>query len=621
MTAVPTYYVQVLLPLKLGWIPTYRSSVPLDAGQRVCVALGSRRYDGVVWRRLERPDMPEDRIQPVIAVQEDLPRVTAEEMRFWEFLSDYYLCTPGEVYKAAWPLLKIRSERTAAQVLARKRAREEKQRQAVAGAIARLQRRIEKKEQALAGRHGERVTARLGAEIEALRTQIRALEETAPPSDRSGPMQSRNLRGTATQKNAATQWDTRGNALPRIGLPADRQAPGRPTVLLEADRTDFYREQLQAVLSAGRQALILCPEIAFCDRLESRLQDFGERLYVFHSGKTPAKRRRAAEVLRAGEAALVLGTRSALFLPFRDLGLVIIDEEQDPAYKQGEPAPRYHGRDAAVALAEIHGARVLLGASVPSLETLLNVRLGKYAAQYGACPVPGLPSGGVSPEGTPPLHAGGPAPDGRSPENTARHAAETAVPHAEVIDIAAERRKNGMVGPFSRKLLAAVAQTEGPVALIRGWENPEVLQAEAGRLFAGREFRILTLNALKRDGAAGAVLIAVLQADALIGRDDFRGDERAVQLVGMLGGFAQRVLIQTAVPARFNGTRTLDELLDERKRFGFPPYTRLVEVRRQGGGEVVARHFLARDRQLAERKAAIAASLPAACYPDVDPTD
>ena len=118
-----------------------------------------------------------------------------------------------------------------------------------------------------------------------------------------------------------------------------------------------------------------------------------------------------------------------------------------------------------------------------------------------------------------------------------------------------------------------------------------------------------------------AALLAVLQADALIARDDFRGDERALQLVGTLCRFAPRVLIQTAVPARFCGARSLDELLDERCQFSFPPYTRLVEFRRQGSGEVLERHFLARDRQLAARKAELLSRLPDGCYPDVDPVD
>ena len=175
--------------------------------------------------------------------------------------------------------------------------------------------------------------------------------------------------------------------------------------------------------------------------------------------------------------------------------------------------------------------------------------------------------------------------------------------------LAAERRKNGIVGNFSRKLIEAIGQTDGPVLLIRGWEKPEPLQEEIVSLFPERDIRVSTLNALKREGAPDVALLAVLQADALVSRDDFRADERAAQLLGTLAQFAPRVVIQTAVPARFDGSRGPDELLEERRQFGFPPYTRLVEVRRQGSGEVLARHFLARDRELERQRLGRAAGL------------
>lgn len=533
MTAARTY-IQVLLPVKLRWIPTYGTPVPLEPGRRVCVGLGRKRYDGVVWRRLERPDLPADRIQDIVAVQDDLPAVTPEELRFWDFLADYYLCTLGEVYKAAYPLLRQRSERTAADILAR------------------LHARLGKKEQDLAGRHSERVRLRLEAERDAL---LKEIEECEIP-------------GRA--RNDCTCHSERS------------EESRRPLVLTAPDRRDAYLPALRETAAAGRQALVLTPEIAFCDRLEALLApEFGERLLVFHSGRTPVQRRQAAERLRSGAPAVILGTRSALFLPFRTLDLVIVDEEQDPAYKQTEPAPRYHGRDAAIALADIHGARVLLGAAVPSLETLLNLRLGKYAAAPGAAPAPA----------------------------------------AEVIDLAAERRKNGIVGSFSRKLIEVVRQTDGPVLLLRGWEKPETLQEETAKLFPDREITVRTLNALKREGAPAVALLAVLQADALVSRDDFRADERAAQLAGTFCQFAPRVIIQTAVPARFDGSRGPDALLEERREFGFPPYTRLVEIRRQGGGEVLSRHFLPRDRSLASRKKMLLDALPDGAYPDVDPVD
>ena len=254
MTAARTY-IQVLLPVKLRWIPTYGSPVPLEPGRRVCVELGRKRYDGVVWRNLERPDLPAERIQDIVAVQDELPAVTAEELRFWEFLSEYYLCTLGEVYKAAYPLLKLRSEQTAADILARLRGR------------------LEKKEQQLAGRHNERVTARLSAERDALWAEIAGYESE-----------------------------------PVIRQPERRIPAPKPRVLTAPDRRESYLPALREALDAGRQALVLTPEIAFCNRLEALLAPvFGESLLVFHSGRTPVQRRAAAERLRRGAPVVILG--------------------------------------------------------------------------------------------------------------------------------------------------------------------------------------------------------------------------------------------------------------------------------------------------------------------------
>ncbi|MBR5076556.1 MAG: hypothetical protein IKX28_06085, partial [Bacteroidales bacterium] len=161
----------------------------------------------------------------------------------------------------------------------------------------------------------------------------------------------------------------------------------------------------------------------------------------------------------------------------------------------------------------------------------------------------------------------------------------------------------------------------GPVVLLSGWEKAEALAQEAAALFPGRDIAIRTLGSLKRDGAPEAALIGVLQADALVSRDDFRGDERAAQIIGTLCQFAPRVVVQTAVPARFDGRRSPDDLLEERRQFRFPPFTRLVEIRRQGDGAVLERHFLRRDKELAPRKTALAERIQDGFYPDVDPVD
>ncbi|WP_111428750.1 primosomal protein N' [Rhodobacteraceae bacterium DSL-40] len=143
-------------------------------------------------------------------------------------------------------------------------------------------------------------------------------------------------------------------------------------------KTEVYLEAVAEALAAGRQALVLLPEIAlsveFLDRVEAR---FGARPAEWHSGVTQAARRRAWHAAASGDARLVVGARSALFLPFRALGLIVVDEEHDGSYKQ-EDGARYHARDMAVLRASIEGAAVVLASATPSLESWANAEAGKY---------------------------------------------------------------------------------------------------------------------------------------------------------------------------------------------------------------------------------------------------
>lgn len=144
-------------------------------------------------------------------------------------------------------------------------------------------------------------------------------------------------------------------------------------------KTEVYLEAVAEALARGRQALVLLPEIAlsveFLDRVEAR---FGARPAEWHSGATQAARRRAWMAIATGDARLVVGARSALFLPFADLGLIVVDEEHDGSYKQ-EDGALYHARDMAVLRASIEGAAVVLASATPSLESWANADAGKYA--------------------------------------------------------------------------------------------------------------------------------------------------------------------------------------------------------------------------------------------------
>ena len=517
--------IQVILPLKLEWLPCYYSAVKPEVGQIVSVSFAGREYLGVVYRDDVTPDVAADRIQELIRIEEALPKISSNELKLWEFISSYYLCSLGEVFKAAYPSGKMRSEQTGVSILER------------------LKERLQRTEEKLGGRHGERVRMRLEAEKEEILRQISLLEKQA---DRA---------------SAAVQ-------------------PGKPVLLEGTQRRDIYIHRIREALGNGRQVLVMCPETSFCQSMYKEMEEaFPGNAYLVHAEQTAARKRTAAESLRRGDAVVVVGARSAIFLPFSNLGLIIIDNEQDVSYKQSEPAPRYNGRDCALFLAGLHSAQVMLGSSRPSLESLHNGMCGKFTIEH----VPGI---------------------GREPE---------------IIDISAEKRKNGMVGTLSRKALASISAHGGQVVLLRGWEKEDEVREAAAALLDGREVSICRLSELKRTGCPEDAVIVVLQADALVSREDFRSDERALQLVALLQQMCSKLIIQTAVPQRFDPLKDASALLEERKAFGFPPFKRLIDKRRRGSNEVLERHFLDRNQELSSRKAQLVRTLEPYCYLDVDP--
>ena len=525
------HFVRVLVPLRLAWIPVYRSAETMERGQAVNVVLSGRRYTGIVWETDAVPDIDESRIRPISSVAAEVPGVRAAEMDFWNFLASYYMCSVGEVYKAARPVFYARRARSSA------------------AAVEKLKRRLSATEAELGKSH------RSEAVVRRLEERRRMLCARISESDDGG-------------------------FVPGPFLPAGGGAMSRPLAVIGSDRLQAYSGAIRKALARNGQVLVLTPESPFSKRLETALRPiFGEAVRRFGPDTSEAGKSRLAEDLRKGRSIVAVGTKTALFLPFSRLALVIIDEEQDPLFKQNDSAPRYNGRDAAIKLAELHSAEVMLGSSCPSLETAYNCRTGKYAVSE--CP-------------------------GR-------------LGRAEVIDMAAEKRKNGISGHFSRRLVSMIRECGGPVTIIRGWEKSDEIASETEVLFPDMSLDVITLNELKRDGCGTPAMIAVLQADALVSKDDFRSDERAMQIVTMLRSLSPEVKIQTSVPERFDGSKTEASLLDERKKFGFPPYTRLVDIKTEGSAETVERHFLKRDRTLASCKARILAAIPPGCYPDVDP--
>ena len=195
----------------------------------------------------------------------------------------------------------------------------------------------------------------------------------------------------------------------------------RQTALLHgvtaSGKTEIYIHLIDHILRQGNQVLFLVPEIALTTQLTGRLQRvFGERVIIYHSKFSDGERVEIwRRLLNSNEPCVIIGARSAVFLPFAHLGLVIIDEEHESSYKQYDPAPRYNGRDAAIMLASMHGAKALLGSATPSVETYYKATTGKYAL--------------VS--------------------LTTRYD-DVALPEIEIVDMSRERSKGRVIGSFSQ---------------------------------------------------------------------------------------------------------------------------------------------------------------------------
>lgn len=542
----------MVVPLKLSWNPTYSTEdSELSVGDRVKVRVSGHLLDAVVIAVDITPDIEVSRIQPIEGVVRGLERITREEIELWKFISSYYLCTLGEVYKSAYPSGKIQSEETAAAMYERRRAITERRlEEAEVRRTARMEKlrsRIAAKESELSKKHSDAVMLRLQAELEALKLKLEEERATGiSPSEEQ-----------AASKNSTGKTENCGGYEDAV---AAVMASGKKPVLVQGDpdrRYGLYAAMAGEMLAQGKSTLILSPGITGAKSIEAAFPQ-GEELLSCRSTDSTVHKRKVTEALRKGGAHIVIGTRTAIFLPFTDLGLVVVDEEQDSSYKQDSPAPRYNGRDTAVWLATAHHAKALLGSSTPSLESLHNAHEGRY--------------GQVS-LGSPSCH------------NVS----------VEVIDTVAEKRKRGMVGQISRKLIQAVeecAAEGGRSMVITTWNDKSSLVADASATIPGAQLR--NMKEARTEDLSEYSLVALVQADTILGGEDYRTDEKALQLFDRFrrrcseDGHRGRFLIQTANSEHqvFKGLQEMAQtgasayelLLPEREMFGFPPFSRIVDV-------------------------------------------
>ena len=666
---------------------TEQDGMPVRIGDRVRVNFAGKEYVGVVsvvdaGKQAEAMGIV-DRVKPIVGMAEGLEPVSIEEIALWRQIAEYYLCTVGEVYKAAYPAHKVAEEEVSARREALKAEREEKNRAKIEEKIKRLNERAEKKAE-LAGKARKAETRdKYLTEKEALEREIMSLagNVTSKAGERVTSTGSvTGAGGSANEPYISAAF--RPDSVPveaskktgkNIVLSAAQEeayskikevvVQGKPALLhgvTGSGKTEIYLKLAQGTLAKGKNVLYLVPEIALSRQLEDRIgETFPEELLVFHSGETMARKREVATAMRrraspkgVGQSYAVLGTRSAIFLPHNNLGLVIVDEEHDTSYKQDSPAPRYNGRETAIMMAKIFGADVVLGSATPSLESLYNCSVGRY----------GLVT-------------------------LNKRFYDAADSDIEIIDTIAERRKNGMVGSFSRKLINRIVEclgrhtqvlilrerrayspivqcqecgeipkcrrcnvslslhrrTDGSERLVchycgRVYEytgkcpkcggglkplgsGTQKIEEEAAKLFPNariarldsdtaqsRKYETDTIRKFSKGEIdiligtrmvakgfdfSGLTLVAVLQADSILAQEDYRADERGLQLLEQFRGRCGRrgekglFVIQTSQPehpvyqsidGQLDGNGTMARFLGERKMFGYPPYSRVIGV-------------------------------------------
>lgn len=458
-------YISVILPLKLEWEPCYgigaRGEMPdhvghdgkgasheerakIEIGDRVRVKFANHEYVGVVSATDIRPDIAASKIQRILSLESGLERILTEEIALWREVAEYYMCTVGEVYKAAYPAMKVNLEEARAAARQKVQERRQKLLESMRSKISKIEDRLARKEEMIAkAKEGTRSKARYTEEKDRIQKELARAISALKNAEKHV---SDALEGDCTDTDPETGLELSPAQEKAYGEILVGFRSGKPVLLngvTGSGKTEIYIRLAKETIRGGQSVLYLVPEIALSRQLEERLREhFGERLMVFHSGESAASRRNTAETIReASQGYIVLGTRSSLFLPHHDLGLVIVDEEHDSSYKQDSPAPRYNGRDTALMLsvtqsrAQEKPCRILLGSATPSLEEIYNCQTGRHVQV-----------------------------------NLTERYHGTQKTEIEIIDTRAERRKNGMVGNFSRRLISHIEKTlneGGQVMLLR----------------------------------------------------------------------------------------------------------------------------------------------------------
>ena len=438
-------YVEVVLPLPLDGLFTYAVTdnqvAKAQVGCRVLVPLGkSKKYIGIVMHVVD--EKPEFEVKPIIEVIDRQPILLHQQIRLWQWISDYYLSPLGDIYKAALPSgLKAEEgyrPKKETYITLSEAFRSEQTLHVAMNMLTRATKQLKAFVGFLSLSHWDTLNGTTPQEplTEITREELMNATNTSLATVKA--LVDRNIL-TLYQKEVG-RLNTSETAHPECMKPlstaqstafeaVNELFATKKVVLLQgvtsSGKTEIYIHLIQQALDRGEQVLYLLPEIALTVQITSRLKKvFGNRLGIYHSKYSDAERVEMwNKQLSNAPYEVILGARSAVFLPFQKLGLVIVDEEHETSFKQQDPAPRYHARSAAIVLASMYQAKTLLGTATPSLESYYNAQQGKYGLVTLTTRFKGIQ-----------------------------------LPQVEVVDAKDLQRRKMMTGPFSPRLLEAVRQ-------------------------------------------------------------------------------------------------------------------------------------------------------------------
>lgn len=444
-------YADVILPLPLNGTFTYAvpQGMNMEIGVRVLVPFGrSKMYVGLVNRLHDEQPTGYD-VKPIAQKMDASPIVTKRQLQLWHWISDYYLSPIGEVYKAALPAgLKAEDgykPKTETYVRLTEQYRNVTALHDALNVLSRARKQLEAFTEYLALSHWDEVEDNVQP-IEVTREEL--MNVSGASAETLNQLIKRQM--LETYEVEVGRLNHSGAYRPELIQPLSQpQQTAYNDILMSmmrrnvtllhgvtgSGKTEIYIHLIQRALERKEQVLYLLPEIALTVQIMQRLQRiFGDRLGIYHSRYSDAERVEIWQKQLSGNPYdIILGARSAVFLPFQRLGLVIVDEEHETSYKQQDPAPRYHARSAAIMLAQFSKAenggqagelpRIILGTATPSLESYHNAQTGKYGLVELKERYKGIE-----------------------------------LPEIQVVDIADLQRKKMMIGPFSPLLLNKVRE-------------------------------------------------------------------------------------------------------------------------------------------------------------------